>query len=61
MVKSYAEWLVRWRYLIIFITLVLVAAAASGARFLTFKTQLLEHQVAGAYPGDSGENQGSDR
>jgi len=38
MVKSYAEWLVRWRYLIIIITLVLVAAAASGARFLTFKT-----------------------
>ena len=38
MAKSYAEWLVRWRYVIILATLVLVAAAASGARFLTFKT-----------------------
>jgi len=38
MVKSYAEWLVRWRYLIIIVTVVLVAAAASGARFLSFKT-----------------------
>jgi predicted RND superfamily exporter protein len=36
--KSYAEWLVRWRYVIILATLVLVAAAASGARFITFKT-----------------------
>ncbi len=38
MAKSYAEWLVRWRYVIILATLVLVAAAASGARFITFKT-----------------------
>ena len=38
MAKSYAEWLVRWRYVIILVTLVLVAAAASGARFITFKT-----------------------
>ena len=38
MAKSYAEWLVRWRYVIILATIVLVAAAASGARFLTFKT-----------------------
>ncbi|MGB5718917.1 MAG: MMPL family transporter [Gammaproteobacteria bacterium] len=38
MAKSYAEWLVRWRYVIILATLVLVAAAASGTRFITFKT-----------------------
>jgi len=38
MIKSYAEWLVRWRYFILVATVVLVAAAASGARFLTFKT-----------------------
>jgi len=36
--KKYAEWLVRWRYLVLILTLVLVAAAASGGRFLTFKT-----------------------
>lgn len=38
MAKKYAEWLVRWRYLVLILTLVLVAAAASGGRFLTFKT-----------------------
>ncbi len=38
MVKSYAEWLVRWRFAIILLTLVLVGLAASGGRFLTFKT-----------------------
>jgi len=38
MVKSYAEWLIRWRYLVMIATVILVAAAASGARFLTFKT-----------------------
>ena len=38
MVKSYAEWLVRWRYLILIATVVLVAAAAGGLQFITFKT-----------------------
>ncbi len=38
MVKNYAEWVVRWRYFIIIAALALVAVAASGGRFLTFKT-----------------------
>ena len=38
MAKSYAEWLIRWRYLILITTVVLVVAAAGGLRFLTFKT-----------------------
>jgi predicted RND superfamily exporter protein len=38
MAKAYAEWLVRWRYLVLVITLVLVAAAASGLQFISFKT-----------------------
>lgn len=38
MAKSYAEWLVRWRYLILIFTIVLVAAIGSGARFITFDT-----------------------
>ena len=38
MAKAYAEWLVRWRYLILVTTLVLVAAAASGLQFISFKT-----------------------
>jgi len=38
MVKSYGEWILRWRYLIILLSVVLVALAASGARFLTLKT-----------------------
>jgi predicted RND superfamily exporter protein len=38
MVKSYAEWLLRWRYPIIVATFILVAIAASGLRFITFKT-----------------------
>ena len=38
MVKSYAEWLIRWRYLILIATVVLVVAAAGGLRFITFKT-----------------------
>lgn len=38
MAKNYAEWLVRWRYLILISTLVLVAAIGSGARFITFDT-----------------------
>ena len=36
--KTYAEWLVRWRYLILIAVLVLVAAIGSGARFITFDT-----------------------
>ena len=36
--KAYAEWLVRWRYLVLVTTLVLVAAAASGLQFISFKT-----------------------
>jgi len=38
MVKSYAEWLVRWRYLVLIATIFLVAAAAGGLQFITFKT-----------------------
>ena len=38
MAKSYAEWLVRWRYFIILVSVAVVAAAASGVQFLTFKT-----------------------
>ena len=36
--KAYAEWLIRWRYLILVTTLMLVAAAASGLQFISFKT-----------------------
>ena len=36
--KTYGEWLVRWRYLVLLISILVIAAAASGARFLTFKT-----------------------
>jgi predicted RND superfamily exporter protein len=38
MSKSYAEWLVRWRYLVLIAVAVLVAVAASGVRLLYFKT-----------------------
>ncbi len=38
MAKSYAEWLIRWRYLILIATLILVSAAAGGLQFITFKT-----------------------
>ena len=38
MVKSYAEWILRWRYPVLIATVMLVALAASGGRFLTFKT-----------------------
>jgi predicted RND superfamily exporter protein len=38
MAKSYAEWILRWRYLVILLSVLLVALAASGARFITFKT-----------------------
>jgi hypothetical protein len=36
--KTYGEWLLRWRYLVLLTTIVLVAVAASGMRFLEFKT-----------------------
>ena len=36
--KTYAEWLVRWRYLILIAVIALVAVTGSGARFLTFDT-----------------------
>ena len=36
--KTYGEWLVRWRYLILVASLVAVAAAAGGLRFIGFKT-----------------------
>jgi predicted RND superfamily exporter protein len=38
MAKSYADWLVRWRYLILIVIIAIVAAAASGVRLLYFKT-----------------------
>jgi len=38
MASAYGEWVIRWRYVILLATLILVALAASGARFLTFKT-----------------------
>ena len=36
--KTYGEWLLRWRYLVLVMTIALVAVAASGMRFLEFKT-----------------------
>jgi len=36
--KTYGEWLLRWRYLVLVTTIALVAGAASGMRFLEFKT-----------------------
>ena len=36
--KTYGEWLLRWRYLVMVATIALVAGAASGMRFLEFKT-----------------------
>jgi len=36
--KTYAEWLVRWRYLVLLLTVAAVVAAASGVRHITFKT-----------------------
>jgi predicted RND superfamily exporter protein len=38
MVKSYAEWILRWRYLVVLLCVIVVALLASGGRFLTFKT-----------------------
>jgi predicted RND superfamily exporter protein len=36
--KSYGEWLVRWRYPVLIFFILVAILAASGARFLTFKT-----------------------
>jgi hypothetical protein len=36
--KTYAEWLIRWRYFILVAVVALVAAIGSGARFITFDT-----------------------
>ena len=38
MTRAYGDWVVRWRYAILLVTILLVALAASGGRFLTFKT-----------------------
>ncbi len=38
MVKSYAAWILRWRFLVLLVCVILVGLAASGGRFLTFKT-----------------------
>ncbi|MGD2055911.1 MAG: MMPL family transporter [Gammaproteobacteria bacterium] len=38
MAKSYADWLVRWRYLILLAVIAIVVVAASGMRLLYFKT-----------------------
>ena len=36
--KTYGEWIVRWRFLVLVAVVLVVALAASGARFITFKT-----------------------
>ncbi|MGD8312122.1 MAG: MMPL family transporter [Gammaproteobacteria bacterium] len=36
--KSYGEWVIRWRHLILIASVMLVAAAAGGLQFITFKT-----------------------
>ena len=38
MVKNYAQWVLRWRWLIILASILSVAALASGGRFLTLTT-----------------------
>ncbi|MEO5367593.1 MAG: efflux RND transporter permease subunit [Magnetococcus sp. WYHC-3] len=38
MIESYSRWILRWRWLVILLTLLMVAASASGARFLKFET-----------------------
>jgi predicted RND superfamily exporter protein len=38
MVQAYAHWIVRWRFAVILVVLALVGWAASGIRFLQFKT-----------------------
>ncbi len=36
MIESYTRWIIRWKYLIVLVTLALTFAAASGGRFLSF-------------------------
>ncbi len=36
MIESYTRWIIRWKYLIVLVTLALTFAAASGGRFLGF-------------------------
>jgi uncharacterized protein len=36
MVESYTRWIIRWRYLVVLVTIALTFAAASGGRFLGF-------------------------
>ena len=36
MIESYTRWIIRWRYLVVLVTIVLTLAAASGGRFLGF-------------------------
>lgn len=36
MIESYTRWIIRWKYLVVLITLALAFAAASGGRFLGF-------------------------
>ncbi|MEN8108762.1 MAG: MMPL family transporter, partial [Pseudomonadota bacterium] len=36
--KAYGEWLAQWRYLVLLLCILLVAAAGSGAQYLGFKT-----------------------
>ena len=36
MIESYTRWIIRWKYLIVLLAIALVAAAASGGKFLGF-------------------------
>ena len=36
MIESYTRWIIRWKYLVVLVTLALTFAAASGGRFLGF-------------------------
>ncbi len=36
MIESYTRWIIRWKYLVVLIAIVLAFAAASGGRFLSF-------------------------
>ena len=38
MIERYGQGIIRWRYLIIALTILITAAAASGGRFLEFTT-----------------------
>ena len=36
MIESYTRWIIRWKYLVVLASILLVVAAASGGRFLSF-------------------------